>query len=65
MTKLEDAFGSGDEDVMNFQAGIGGLVFSGFTDKQIAAFAVEEAQAYRSSLNEQTGGRAFPLGDSD
>jgi hypothetical protein len=61
MTKLEEALGPGDEDVENFKAGVGGLAFSGFTDEQIAAFAVEEAQAYRAELNEQTGGRAFPV----
>ncbi len=61
MTKLDDVLGPKDEDVMNFRAGIGGLAFSGFTDKQIAAFAVEEARQFRADLNEQTQGRAFPV----
>ena len=60
MTKLEEQLGADDEDVMNLQAGVGGLVYSGFTDDQIAAFAIEEARAYRAELNAQTGGRAFP-----
>lgn len=50
MTELEKALGSTDQDVMNFKAGIDGLVFSNFTDAQIAAFAVEEAQQYRKEL---------------
>lgn len=61
MTKLDDILGPKDEDVMNFRAGVGGLAYSGFTDEQIAAFAVEEAQRYRAELNDQTQGRAFPV----
>ena len=61
MTTLDNTLGPGDEDVMNFRAGVGGLAFSGFTDEQIAAFAIEEAQQYRAELNEQTQGRAFPV----
>lgn len=53
MTKLVDVLGSGDEDVLNFQAGVAGLAFSGFTDEQIAEFAIEEAQAYRKELNDE------------
>ena len=61
MTKLDAVLGPEDEDVMSFRAGVGGLAFSGFTDEQIAAFAVEEAQLFRADLNEQTQGRAVPV----
>ena len=61
MTKLEELLGADDDDVMNLQAGVGGLVYSGFTDDQIAAFAIEEAQAYRAELTAGLRpGRAFP-----
>lgn len=52
MTELERLLGKEDEDVQAFRAGVGGLAFSNFTDAQIAAFAVEEAQAFRAELNQ-------------
>jgi len=60
MAKLDDIFGPEDEDVLNFRAGVGGLAFGGFTDEQIAEFAIEEAQLFRRELNAETNGRAFP-----
>jgi hypothetical protein len=60
MTELERILGTDDEDVTNFRAGIGGLAFSGFSDEQIAAFAVEEAKAYRSELNDKLARAGAP-----
>lgn len=53
MTKLTDALGHEDEDVLDFKKAVGGLAFSGFSDDEIAAFAIEEAQAFRRELREK------------
>ena len=64
MTELEKALGKSDQDVMDFQKGVAGLAFEGFTDDQIAKFAIEEAQTYRRELNKELSkaglGAAFP-----
>ena len=52
MTKLEQTLGANDSDLLAFREGVGGLAYMGYTDDQIAAFAVEEAQAYRQELND-------------
>jgi hypothetical protein len=50
MDRATKALGADDEDVMNMKAGIDGLVFSGWSDAEIAAAAVEMAQDRRREL---------------
>lgn len=52
MDRVTEALGEGDEDVMNMKAGIAGLVFSGWSDDDIAAAAREMAQDSRRELDE-------------
>lgn len=64
MTKLESILGEGDSDLDEFRLGVGNLAFAGFSDQQIADFAIEEARAFRSDMNAELskiGARpAFP-----
>lgn len=48
--RVTQALGEDDEDVMNMKAGIAGLVFSDWSDAEIAAAAVEMAQDSRREL---------------
>lgn len=49
---VTQALGKGDEDVMNLKAGIDGLVFSGWSDDDIAEAAREMARDSRAELDE-------------
>jgi hypothetical protein len=52
MDRFTKALGEDDEDVMNLKAGIDGLVFSNWSDDDIAAGAVEMARERRQALAE-------------
>jgi hypothetical protein len=52
MDRITEALGEGDEDVMNLKAGIAGLVFSGWSDDDIAEAAREIARDSRAELDD-------------
>ena len=52
MNRFAKAMGSEDEDVMNLQAGIAGLVFDRWTDEDIAAGVMEMVKEERDTLAE-------------
>lgn len=52
MGKLADVLGEGDGDIMDLRSGIAGLVFEQWSDKDIAALAVEIAGEQRTGLEE-------------
>lgn len=54
MDRVTKALGEDDDDVMNMQAGIAGLVFNGWSDAEIAAGAIEMAQDTRREFAEAT-----------
>ncbi len=53
--RATESLGEDDEDVMNLKSGIAGLVFSGWSDDDIAEAAREMARDSRDELAEALG----------